>query len=188
MAKVSRKDTVRGIAIGAVAIIVIFLGGGAIWLHAHTVVSPWIPIAAALAIAVPSGVGAWRGWRKLTGSASPVVNYLCHLLVVAPAIVFLIYLINYLPASGKASHEEKGVVERVYREKHYRSQRVGRNHYRRGEPYYEYYIDVRFGSGSVKAFYISMEEYNRRHKGDSIAVAVGKGALGMPVVSRIKPE
>lgn len=187
MAKISRKDTLRGMVIGAIAIIAIFLAGGAIWLHAHTIVTPWIPIAAALAIAAPTGLAAWRGWRKLSGTGSPVVNYICHLLVVTPVIVFLIYLINYLPATGSASHQEKGVVERVYREKHYRTQRVGRNHYRRGEPYYEHYIDVRFRSGAVKAFLIDMNEYNRRHKGDSIGVAVGKGALGMPVVSRIKP-
>ncbi|MDE5808316.1 MAG: hypothetical protein K2H76_09375, partial [Muribaculaceae bacterium] len=91
------------------------------------------------------------------------------------------YIINYAGASKERI--EKVEIASRYREQHYQSRRVGKNRYVRGNPYYEYYINVILPSGKEKKLQIPYSAYSRMKSGMEINLSFSKGCLGADVIN-----
>jgi len=92
--------------------------------------------------------------------------------------------LNFMLTDFSSLPEVKAEVVDKYSETHYRSRRVGRNRYTRGEPYKVYYLDLRLPDGRLKEMSATLGQYNRRHKGDTVALPVERGLFGVPVIKR----
>ena len=72
----------------------------------------------------------------------------------------------------------------VFSKTRHRTRRVGRNRMAPGEPYKVYYLDLRLPDGRLKEMSATLGQYNRRHKGDTVALPVERGLFGVPVIKR----
>lgn len=153
-------------------------------IHANTVVNGWIVISGCLALALVSGVTLWRLWPKVTGTGKVWINYIMQVVVACAFFLLLFYIPNSVFSDKSTNHEEKAVAERVYSKTHYRTRRISRRTYGRGEPYYKYYVDLRFENGSRKSLEIPLKQYNRTRKGDTLRIDIEKGLYGFPVIIR----
>ncbi|MDE7414673.1 MAG: hypothetical protein K2N05_12910 [Muribaculaceae bacterium] len=104
------------------------------------------------------------------------------------SIVFFTFILtgSFYSLNSFFSHSEK-IKEEVtvtskYREKHYRSQRVGRNRYVKGPAYYEYYITVKFQDGSTKNIQLPWKDYEGIKKDSELTLSLRKGLLGSNVI------
>ncbi len=79
--------------------------------------------------------------------------------------------------------EVKAEVVDKYSETHYRSRRVGRNRYTRGEPYKVYKVQFRLDNGSLRTFQLPLSRYNKLRIGSAATLHQGPGALGVPVIA-----
>lgn len=119
---------------------------------------------------------------RLTGLTNNPANILISAIVITGIFCGLFMTCNFAFSSESSRHEEKAVVIRKYKEKHYRSKRVARNRYVRGEPYYEYYISLEYGNGRTKPMLVKIERYNRIRTGDTISVPIERGLFGLSVI------
>ena len=105
-------------------------------------------------------------------------------------IVALILGVNYFCRDTSRTVTVRAEIVRVYSETRYRSKRVARNRYTRGEPYKVYFMDARLSDGRECKRSISIQRYNRyawnshRNKPDSVDLHLSSGALGMEILER----
>lgn len=92
------------------------------------------------------------------------------------------YISNYALADDTTCHEEETVLVRKYRETRHHSKRVSRTHYVRGDPYYVYYMEVRFSNGRTRDIQIPMNKYIRLKKGQNLRLPVARGFWNVPVI------
>jgi len=156
--------------------------GSIIGLSSATLINPWFPIVTALAFAAITGFAFAQKWEKFTNTASFILNYICHLIAVTGVFCASFYIVNYAFADSTTTHTVKAVVERRYSETRYKSKRIRRNVYGRGEPYKVYYMELKFDNGMRKARYINLKKFNRIRKGDTVKVDIARGALYIPVI------
>lgn len=154
----------------------------AISLRNYTMVSFPMVMSVCLTVGAVGGVLAAPLAAWFTRRSSFALNAALATVVMTGVWAGLFYTLNFAFADAAAGHSERAVVERKYRETHYRSRKVGRNRYVRGEPYYEYYFDVRYANGSVKPMLVSAERYRRVDRSDSITVNISRGLFGFPVI------
>ena len=180
------RSTSKKILSGVIAAVTILLLLSAISLTQFTLIDPWIPFAASAAIALLSGLAAWKMWIPLTLSERFVWNFLCHFLVVGSVLVGAFFILNFALADRETARKEPAVVERRYRETRYHSRRVSRRVYTRGEPYTVHCLDLRLvGSGrKLTLDNVDYSKYRRTRTGDTVQVRIAKGAFGAPVVVR----
>ncbi|MCM1093109.1 MAG: hypothetical protein NC421_04065 [Lachnospiraceae bacterium] len=168
-----------------ISLLLAFLCYGAIAaLSSATLISPWFPIGTAFAFAAITGTAFAPKWEKFTSSGKFILNYLCHLVAVTGILSALFYIPNYVFADASTSHTVKAVVERRYTETRYKSKRIRRNVYGKGEPYKVYYMELRFENGMKKARHLNQQKYNRIRKGDTITVDISQGAFHVPVIKK----
>lgn len=158
------------------------LAVGIILIYRDTLISP----GHLFLISVLSAVILWfpmRGMYKvILSNLNRYLQFLIHTVFASLICCFLFLWINSRFAYESTLRIERAEVVAHYREKHYRSQRVSRHSYRRGEPYYVYVVALRFPSGSEKNFRLSLSQYNRLRTGLSISISVREGFFGFPVV------
>lgn len=158
------------------------LAVGIILIYRDTLISPGL----LFLISVLSAVILWfpmRGMYKvILSNLNRYLQFMIHTFFALLICCFLLLWINSRFADESTLRIERAEVVAHYREKHYRSQRVSRHSYRRGEPYYVYVVALRFPSGSEKNFRLSLSQYNRLRTGLSISVSVREGFFGFPVV------
>lgn len=170
----------RALALVAVVFLFILSLGAVITLLEYTLIRWWIPILCAGVFAVATGTILWKVWRRLTGSGSFPLNYAIHIIFTTFFLAGLYLTINF---TGKSSmRKEEVTVESKVREKHYRSRRVGRNRYVRGNPYYEYYVKVKMDDGSIRKVRVNYHPYLNIRSGEELTLSISKGALGLPVI------
>lgn len=172
------------LGIMAAVLALMVLGGGAAYFYANTLVEWWLPLTIALCAALLAWVllkGRWeRRWPDTYGWLRCAVHFLFFTVLAGFAVLGA----NYAGADDATLHEEQVAVERKYREKHYRSRRVGRGRYVKGEPYYTYKVEARFADGRLKSFELPLTEYNRTRQGGQMVLGLEEGLLGWPVVKR----
>lgn len=159
----------------------------AIWVWAMvlvnlTLASGALVITAAAAFAIITSVPAWRMWSKLTTVKNRWIAQLFHAVAVTPLAIVAVLGINYYAASTESFTPVGTEVHKVWSETHYRSKRVSRRTYTRGEPYKMYYAEIELPTGRHKEINITRTQFSRLHAGDSITVNVGRGALGLQVM------
>lgn len=123
-------------------------------------------------------------WKRLTGFKTPALNILCSSVFLTGFFSALFLIINFWYSEPEGRHMEKAVVERKYSETRHRSKRISRNRYTRGEEYKVYYIDVCFDSRCSKTLSVTMRQYGKIHRGDTLLLPVEKGFFGFPVIKR----
>lgn len=125
----------------------------------------------------------WRdGMGYMLGIGNRIVNKIVVLIVFTGILAAGFYSVNYWLSRGETSRQEKAVVVRKYTEKHYRTKRVARNRYTRGEPYNQYYVELQYPAGDIKPRQVNFDRYRKIKAGDSVSVDIEMGALGFPVV------
>ena len=60
---------------------------------------------------------------------------------------------------------------------------MGRNRYRRGNPYYKYILRVRFDNGRLKEIEVPLKRYNRTRTGGKMTLDLETGLWGYPVIT-----
>ncbi len=98
--------------------------------------------------------------------------------------LFAFYFCNSYFASHDTAHMERVAIERRFRETHYKTKRISRRTYGRGEPYQQYYIEVRFEDGRTKKLSVKFDTYRRLKSQDTIQLKMERGLWGLPVIRR----
>lgn len=190
----SQKKNSSWRTFGMIAVIfaVILCYGIALALFGMTLVNPWWIVALSIVFA---GISVFffrnkKNWSVLTGTSSVTINVLCHLVTATGLFMALILGVNYFCRDTSRTVTVRAEIVRVYSETRYRSKRVARNRYTRGEPYKVYFMDARLPDGRECKRSISIQRYNRyawnshRNKPDSVDLHLSSGALGMEILER----
>lgn len=176
------KTALKIVAASMLVAIIIFCVGACISLAEDTLVSWWKPfLISGMAAAALSQV-VWRFWRWILDTDT---KWVCYSFAVVSVTLFLAsswYVLNYALGDRTAVSYSRLPIERVYREKHYQTRRVSRRTYARGAPYWVYKADVRLPEEKIVGFKLTAAQYKSLQKGDTLVIAVRKGALGVPVV------
>ena len=149
-----------------------------------TIVSKPLAIIIALAFAIISGIPALPLWSRITGSDKRWLCYLTHVVVTAPLAMCIFLSINLFATPDSRFTDTKTVVTRIYSETRHTTRRVSRRTYVQGDPYKVYFAEVCLPSGRLKSISINNRQFRRLHKGDTITLKIGRGALGLPVIRR----
>ncbi len=178
------KNNYHKFAVIAIAILLIILSTSIFALSQYTLIAIGKPAVCFALLALLSGILLWKSrlWCWLTNTSSFLPNYLCHTICTGILGLAIFYIGNYAFAQDDTGHMEKTRVEKMYKEVHYKSRRIGRNRYTRGEAYKVYYMKVKFSNGQVKDLQIEPAKYMRLHEGDTISLYVSSGLFGIPVV------
>lgn len=174
----------RYFLIGLLIVALFIFIGGSMAMYSNTIVKPWIPIAGALVIALVSIPICIRWWKFVTQCSQPWVNGLCHVLFTGALLLFVFYFSNFYFAKHNTIHTERAVIERLYSETHYKTKRISRRTYGRGEPYQQYYMEVRFEDGRSKNLSLKFDDYRRLKRMDTVQLKMERGLWGIPVIRR----
>ncbi|MBD5224528.1 MAG: hypothetical protein HDS68_00955 [Bacteroidales bacterium] len=178
------KNVLKGLLVGVIVLLVIVSVGGSIALHGNTIVAWWLPLTICGVMALASATVLWRIWMRLTGSVSFFPNFICQAVFAWSLLLFGFYVTNYGFASEASKHVEDVTVEGVYSKTHYKSRRVGRGRYVRGEPYKVYYMEVSLADGRLKELSVTRDESRRLRKGTVLPLTFERGFWGAPVIKR----
>lgn len=147
-----------------------------------TLLAAPVIISAGVASGIITAVPLWKFWSRLTTVRNRWVASLIHIAAITPLVITAVLGINYYAAPADAFTPVGTEVSKVWSETHYRSKRVSRNRYTRGEPYNMYYAEIVLPTGRRKEINITRTQLSRLHAGDSVTVSVGRGALGLQVM------
>lgn len=170
--------------IGLLIVALLIFIGGSMAIYSNTIVNPWIPIAGAAIIALVSVPPCARWWKFVTQCRQPWVNGLCHVIFTGSLLLFVFYFSNFYFAKHDTIHTERAVIERLYSETHYKTKRISRRTYGRGEPYQQYYMEVRFEDGRSKNLSLKLDDYRRLMRMDTVQLKMERGLWGIPVIRR----
>lgn len=166
------------VAIGVISYIAAYALGNL------TMISFPIAVGVSLIAAALAGITLLPVWQRWSGLSNPALNVLLATVILGGVISAGFYVSNFAFAKEETSHTEKAVITKKYRETRYRSKRVGRNRYVRGEQYYEYYFDVEYSNGRIKPMIVNAKRYSKARTGDTITVNIQQGLYGFAVVKR----
>lgn len=172
----------RGLALVGLVFVLIAAIGAYLGLASITLIAWWIPLIVSLVLAAISGTVLWRLWQQLNGIDSIAPNFIAHIVFFTFFLTGAFYVINFICRDESNPQKVTAVVLEKYREKHYRSQRVGRNRYVRGNPYYEYCIEVRLENGEDKKISLPFKTYKGVKPDKEITLSLAKGGLGADVL------
>lgn len=164
--------------------LLIFLYGGAIAINNYTIVNWQIPWSIALTLSLLTWIPLGKQWERSLPNIHRLLRLLIHLTAATSMFIFMIFAINFFLADDSSTHIEKAIVEGHYRETHYKSERVGRRVYKRGAPYYEYLIRVKFSDGRIKDITVPKKRYDRIRNGSTLEIKLKDGFFGFPVLER----
>lgn len=137
-------------------------------------------VAALLGLAIAVRRGGFLGIRNVVAATTVAALMLTGLI----AGGFL--TVNYALSQTASARTEPVAVVSKYQEKHYRSKRISRNRYTRGDPYYVHCIDIRFRGGKECRLQIGLEKYRRVSRGDTLQATVERGLMGFSVLKNVK--
>lgn len=147
-----------------------------------TLFNPVIVWGGSVLVGAITGVAYWRIWRTVTQSDSVWLNYLVNLVGVTGIMAGAIYGINYWGASDdRSTRELKLPVERLARETHHRTKRVGRRAVGQ-EAYQVYRAYYQLPDGQRKFVTLRVEDFAKARRTDSVEVKIARGLLGAEVI------
>lgn len=126
-------------------------------------------------------------WRRLLPSSHKAIRITAHTVTLICAASFTILAGNYYCASPSTEYMETVKVDAKFRRTHHRTRRINRRVYTQGEPYYVYYITVKFDNGRTKDLQINRKLYNLVSSGSAFRLRMRKGGLGFPVIKNRNP-
>ncbi|MDE6272646.1 MAG: hypothetical protein K2M31_06530 [Muribaculaceae bacterium] len=158
---------------------------GSIILINYTLINRWWLCVLSGIAGVLSGVALGSRFRYLTGIGNRVANSVACGLVTFVIIVFGVLAINYFPTdfSGSDGSENRGIIEKRYQQTRYQSRRTGRRTYSRGAPYQVYFLRVALPEWGERNFEVPKKCYESVRQGDTVTIALRRGALLLPVVN-----
>lgn len=161
--------------------LLIFLGGTVMWLMSQTVVNLPLFIGVIVVIAAGSSAVLAKRWERVTGIRNYVVNFLVNLVVAGLVLSALVLGINYTTADTFSNEPELVTISRKYTKTRYKSKRVGRRHYTRGEPYKVYFLELEIPDIGSRQIEVSHKLYGSVRDGDTLTLRTGRELLGMEV-------
>ena len=161
----------------------LFSGAIGYVIYENTLSEWWIPVGVALMIAAAT-FPFYKKWSWLTTDDSKILNFLCHLICVGTMSYALFLAGNYWLVDPASTQEEEVVVHKKYVEKHKKTRRVGRRRYVADGVRKEYYMEVTFANGTVKALHVSLSTYNKTRQGATKTLTLQKGFFGLPVITK----
>ncbi len=173
------KTIAKALLWGALCIFLIFAVGGIVS-FARLTISDWRIPACVCAV-----IGIFSAPLQQLLRARMALWLRCLIQAVAVTVICLFgyYLINFITAQQAPVRFDDVLVTRVYREKHYKSKRVGRRHYTRGAPYWVYCMDIELADGRQKSVTISQRRYKLVDAGDTVGLASRRGIFGKDVIA-----
>ncbi|MDE6558305.1 MAG: hypothetical protein K2K29_00265 [Muribaculaceae bacterium] len=171
----------RALLLIALVFVTILSLGAIIYFIEITVISLWIPLIIAMAAAAEITAFSWRHWQFLTGNGSGIVNWLSSLTFFTILLTALLYIANYSGASSPTLQSAE--ITHKYRQQRHRQQRVGRNRYTQGAPYYVYFIDVTLPDGRQKTLQLPSSAFRRMPKAGAVNISISRGLLGADVIN-----
>lgn len=172
-----------GLRTGAVVVLLLLsiLGYGcALALVEITLAPPAALWLAGVALAAATGLWGRHFVARVTGFRQ---LWLCHLVFVAVMTGVFTgsgLLVNRL--GGGEAHETEAEITRVYSETRYKTRRVTRRTYARGESYKVYFAEIDLGHGVRRPVPIDRGRYRRLRPGMRVSVGLCRGALGLTFV------
>lgn len=174
----------RGLLLAVTVIIVIACYVTVIFFQGITLVNVWALTGICFVPALFSAFLMWRYWQSLTNSTNVLINGIAQTVSMIGLLMATFYVINYATSRTNPEQHEHGVAQKVYWEQRYRTRRISRRTYTKGEPYKVYFIDVELNSGKKKSIELTYRQYKKYHKGDSLDIPIREGAFA-PVLDRI---
>ncbi len=166
-----------------ISLMVILLLGGTVWFFlGETFVNLWLFWGIILFVSVGTGLILGQRWSKVTKVSNFALNLGVHVVVFALFIAAAVLIVNYTTANLDSVPETKVLVEKKYTKTRYRSKRVTRKTYTRGEPYKVYFIDLEIPHLGERSFEVPRKVYTSLSTGDTATVRLGRGLLGLPVL------
>ncbi len=138
-----------------------------------------LPITAACVAVFITRGGAPDFWQRTFRIKNRTVNRFLGILIASGLFSAILIGLNFIPRPGSESEVYRCPVERLYKTSHQHTRRVGRHYTTTGSTYYRYHADVRLKDGEVKDYPLTLSQYRKLHKGDSLAVEIHHGLLGM---------
>lgn len=178
-----KKNTSRWFAAGFMGLLLILSAGLLMVAAEHTFMNYYLWFGVMAALGAVSAIPCVRLWQWLTSDAP---RWLCGVLHTVFFVIFLSGLfigLNFLLTDFNSLPTTQAEVMRKYSETHYRSRRVGRNRYTRGEPYNVYKVEFRLADGRLRTFQLPLSRYNKLRPGHTAELRCGPGALGIPVIA-----
>ncbi len=174
----------RTAKITLLAIITIFGYISAFSIGNMTMISLPLTMAVCFVLASVAGVLVAPFIASVTSSINIALNAAIGAIILTGVFSGLFITSNFVFSDAATAHSEQAVVKRKYKEKHYRTKRISRNRYTRGEPYYEYYLDIHYSNGRTKPMLVNINRYRATHEGDTVDVTLRQGLFGIPVIRR----
>lgn len=166
-----------------VVVLVLVSGSLGCVIFEDTLAPWWIPVGMALAVAALT-FPFYKKWRWLTENESKTLNLICHFLCVG-AVAYVLFLAgNFSLADANSTKEVTVTVLKKYVEQHKKRHKVGKHRYVSDGIRKEYYIEVMFEDGTVKALHVSVPTFNKAQKGKPKTLVMQKGFFGLPIVRK----
>lgn len=173
------KDILKLIVVG---LIVIVAAGMTFAVQNDTVIEWQKPV---LACAVPAIIIGYllrkqfcdiiiNGNRWLGGAAGAFATF--------TILIGAFYTLNYYGADDSSTVRLKAAVMEKHSSERYRTRRSGRGHSVRGDKYLTYSVTVQMPDGRSKMFPVSVSDYTRLRKGDTMSLSTQAGLFGIPVI------
>ena len=183
MVKNKGRNIIRWFTAGFMILVFILAAGLLMVAVEHTFMNYYVWFGVMVLLGVVSVMPCMRLWQWVTNSGA---RWFCGVLHVVFFTVFvsgLLLGLNFMLTDFGALPEVKAEVVDKYSETHYRSRRVGRNRYTRGEPYKVYKVQFRLDNGTLRTFQLPLSRYNKLRRGATATLHQGRGALGVPVIA-----
>lgn len=183
MTQNTKKVSVWRVLVLVLLVFLLIAGIGAyIGLLSITMIAWWIPLLFSSVIAAATGTVLWTKWEKLTEINSFAVNFILHIIFFSFFLTGVLYFLNFIGSVNRPPHKAEATVVEKYKEKHYTSRRIGRNRYVRGNPYYEYYMEVELPSDKRRKIQLPYKTYQKIKTDRDITLSFSKGWLGVDVI------
>lgn len=172
-------------ALYLVAVIISVVGWIFVFASASGMLSPWwrIPALAAVipAVAFLPLARLWKGFLSLK---SLWINGLIGFFVTTGILAGTGVFMNMIESSSRPPEKRRFAIERVYRTEHRESRRVGRRYLATGKKFYRYHLEVSAPDGRRSELPVSLAEYNKLRRRDSVTLTVHHGFLGADYIRK----
>lgn len=163
-------------------LILILMGGIAIYLYSITIVKWWIPVVVASVISL----GLWwivnPIWVRALPEIPAIGRFVIHILTVTIFLTGAVLGANRLGARHDSVEDLTATITKKYQEKRYHSRRVGRGRYVKGEHYYVYFIVLTLPDGKEKTQEVNPDTYIHTAINSEMQLKIATGLLFWPVI------
>ncbi|MDE6097966.1 MAG: hypothetical protein K2L80_09780 [Muribaculaceae bacterium] len=183
MTKINGKNIIHWITAGLFVFLFMFAIGALMYTLEHTFVNCYVWFAVMALLGMVSSLPCVRFWQWVTGISGRFLCCVFHTLFFTVFVSGMLLGLNFVLADTECLPVVEAEVAAKYSETRYRSRRVGRNRYVKGEPYKVYKVEFVLDDGRSKKFQVPLSRYNRLRQGSVAELHMGGGALGIPIIA-----